>query len=71
MENMPDKKPMKMDDIMELIAGLARSTGSYGRMLEELQTIKEYNPECWNAIAEDWENHEFMDPVEFIMYIEG
>lgn len=65
------KKPMKMDDIMEVIEGLARSTGSYGRLLIELRELEEYDPQGWEDLKAEWEAKEFKDPLDLIFYLEG
>lgn len=54
---------MDRNDILELIEGLAKSQGLYGRLLEY---IKE-NPEYLDHL----EQQNFKEPVDLVIYIEG
>lgn len=59
---------MKMEDIIKLIRGLAKSQGFYGRLLE---SISELDDESYGKLAELWESKKFTDDLDFILYIEG
>ena len=59
---------MKMEDIIKLIRELAKSQGFYGRLLE---SILELDNESYEELAGLWENKNFADGLDFILYIEG
>ena len=61
---------MKMNEILDLIRGLAQSQGSYGRMYRDIMEIKETNPEGYQELVAEWEAKNFKDPLDFILYIE-
>lgn len=62
---------MKIDDIMELIKGLAKSQGMYGRLYETLIEMQEDDPEEWEGLVQELEAKAFKDPLDFIMWYEG
>lgn len=61
---------MKMDKIMKLIRELAKSQGFYGRLYERLIELKENAPEAYEKVKKYWEDKNFKDPLDFILYIE-
>lgn len=61
---------MSFDKILELIKQLARSQGSYGRLLQNIMELKENDSESYEELKEHWENLHFKDWMEFILYIE-
>lgn len=61
---------MKMNEILDLIRGLARSQGFYGRMYRDIMEIKETNPEGYEELTAEWEAQNFKEPLDFILYCE-
>lgn len=57
---------MKRDQILQLIKDLARSQGSYGRML---RSIEEMDFDTKEKMWELFEAQEFKDPVDFVLFI--
>lgn len=58
---------MKFEDIMDLIEGLARCQGYYGRLLEAIHNLDEEDLE---SVKQEWEAQNFKEPVDFILYME-
>ena len=71
MEALPKKAGMTMDDIMRTIRDLAFSQGCYGRLYSYLKETKEYDPDHFIEIADEWESQKFNSPVDFILYLES
>ena len=61
---------MTFDKILELIKQLARSQGSYGRLLHDIMELKENDSDSYEELKEHWEWMKFKDWMEFILYIE-
>ena len=61
---------MKIDQILDIILGLSRSQGFYGRLYESLMIEKESNPENWKMSVETLEGQDFKDPVDVVLYFE-
>lgn len=59
---------MKFEEIMEVIKSLAKSQGSYGRLLNN---INELDDESKAELKADWESRNFKDSVDFILYLES
>ena len=59
---------MKREEIMQLIKDLAKSQGSYGRMLRSINELDEHD---YNKLMSVLEEQQFKDPVDFVMFIEG
>jgi len=64
-----DKTYLNRNDIINGIKSLARTQGMYGRLLENLQTLSEKNPEEYNRIMAELEDAKFKDIADFVMYI--
>ena len=62
---------MKRDELMEVIYSLAGSKGFYNRLANSLAYMKEHDTEMYNNILTAWEDMNFTDSVDFIMYLEG
>jgi hypothetical protein len=58
---------MKREEIMELISGLARSTGWYGRLY---LSIMEMDEEDRNDYFEYLEEQDFKSDLDFILWYE-
>lgn len=61
---------MKMNEILDLIRGLAQSQGMYGRLYAELMRLKGEEPETYEEVKEDWEARNFKEPLDFILFFE-
>ena len=61
---------MKIDEILDVIAGLAKSQGFYGRLLENLLGIRDNSPEEWANVVEDLEALNFKEPLDVVLYFE-
>ena len=59
---------MKMEEIMKLIEMLAKSNGFYSRLLNEIAELPEH---VYNELKEDWEEQNFTDDIEFILWLES
>ena len=46
---------MSFDKILELIKQLARSQGSYGRLLQNIMELKENDSDSYEELKEHWE----------------
>lgn len=66
-----DGEYMTRDDILSTIRQLSMSQGFYGRMLDSLEDMREYDYDAYNDLMAEWESKKFRDPVDFIMYVEG
>ncbi len=61
---------MKIEQILEIILDLSRSQGFYGRLYEELITLKEECTPAWNVVVETLEAQDFKEPLDLILYLE-
>ena len=62
---------MKMAELLNIIKQLANSQGFYGRLLRELEEIKQQEPAKYADIVEKWEAKNFTDSLQFILWLEG
>ena len=62
---------MNRYEILDTIKSLACSQGFYGRLLSSLMELKDNNSDAYNELMESWENENFSDAVDFVMFIEG
>lgn len=61
---------MKRDDILNVFAELAQSQGFYGRLLRDLMEMKDEDPELYERVMTHWEEQDFHDALDLILYIE-
>lgn len=59
---------MKMEEIMRLIEMLAKSNGFYSRLLNQIAELPEH---VYNELKKEWEEQNFKDDIEFILWLEG
>lgn len=59
-----------VEKVIEVVQMLSRSQGFYGRLLEEIMYIKEYEPEQFETFKEVIEEQEFKDPVDVVLFFE-
>lgn len=58
---------MNRDEIMDVIVGLSRSQGFYGRILEAIRGL---DNDSRNELFDHLESCNFSDPVDLVMYFE-
>ena len=61
---------MKMSEILDAIASLARSQGFYGRLLRGLTEVKENDPERYGKIKNELEEQKFGSVVDMVLFFE-
>ena len=61
---------MKINEILDAIATLARSQGFYGRLLRGLTEVKENDPERYNEIKNELEGKNFGSVIDMVMFFE-
>ena len=59
-----------VEKVIEVVQMLSHSQGFYGRLLEEINYIKEYEPEKFETFKEIIEEQEFKDPVDVVLFFE-
>lgn len=59
---------MKEKEILEALRQLARSQGSYGRLLDSIQDLPKHD---YRELFDILEAQNFSDPVDLILYVEG
>ena len=61
---------MKMSEILDAIASLARSQGFYGRLLRDLMRINENDPVRYGKIKSKLEEQKFGSVVDMVLFFE-
>lgn len=61
---------MKMNQILRLIESLSHSQGFYGRLLESILELKQYNPGAYEQLVKDLESKNFKDDLDVIQFFE-
>ena len=61
---------MKIDEILDVIVGLASSQGFYGRLYESLMDVKHNQPEYWVELVGQLEAQNFKEPLDVVLYFE-
>ena len=61
---------MTIDQILEVISGLSRSQGHWGRLLEEILEAKEQDPKKYEEWAKGMEDKNFSDALEVVLFFE-
>lgn len=56
--------------VIEVIEMLSHSQGFYGRLLEEIVYIQEYEPEKFETFKEVIESQGFENPVDVVLFFE-
>lgn len=56
---------------MATIRMLSRSQGMYGRLLEDLEWLRDNDPYEFDAIMDELESKNFVDEVDLVLYLEG
>lgn len=61
---------LTIEQILGIISGLAKSQGSYGRLLEEILDSKRENPKAYEEWARGMEAKNFADALEVALFFE-
>ena len=56
--------------VIDVVKMLSHSQGFYGRLLEEIMYIQEYEPEKFETFKEVIEDQGFKDPVDVVLFFE-
>lgn len=59
---------MKMNEILDVIASLARSYGCYARLLRGLKLLEKQDPELYSMIANQLEGQKFGSVKDIAMF---
>ncbi len=59
-----------VEKVIEVVQMLSHSQGFYGRLLEEIMYIQEYEPEKFETFKQIIEEQEFTNPVDVVLFFE-
>jgi hypothetical protein len=59
-----------VEQVIEVVKMLSRSQGFYGRLLERIMYLKEYEPEDFETFKQVVEEQGFKDPVDVVLFFE-
>lgn len=62
---------MKREEILRLFRSLSKGNGYYGRLVKDLEELKEINPKYYEDIMIDLENQNFQTPLDVVLFVEG
>lgn len=62
---------MKREEILRLFRSLSKGNGYYGRLVKDLEELKEINTESYESIMLDLENQNFQTPLDVVLFVEG
>lgn len=57
-------------DVIELVEQLSHSQGYYGRLLDRILYLQEFEPETFREFKEVIEEQKFQDPVDVVLFFE-
>lgn len=63
-------KGYNVEQVIEVVQMLSNSQGFYGRLLEEINYIKEYEPDKFEVFKEVIEEQGFENPVDVVLFFE-
>lgn len=63
-------KGYDVEQVIEVVQMLSNSQGFYGRLLEEIMYIKEYEPDKFETFKEVIEAQGFENPVDVVLFFE-
>jgi hypothetical protein len=66
----PSSRYLTIEQILGIVSGLAKSQGSYGRLLDEILNSKRENPEAYEEWARGMEAKNFADALEAVLFFE-
>ena len=61
----------EFNDVINVLIELSHSQGFYGRLLNSIYELMEYEPERFDMLVEEIENANFRNSLDVIMYFEG
>ena len=64
-------KGYTVDQVIEVIEMLSHSQGFYGRLLKDINYMKEYEPDKFEDFKWIIELKEFRTPIDVVMFFEG
>ena len=72
MENTMEKKTdgYDVEQVIGVVKMLSNSQGFYGRLLEQILYLQEYEPEAFEEFKEVVEEQHFKDPVDVVLFFE-
>ena len=59
-----------VEKVIEVVQMLSHSQGFYGRLLEEINYIQEYEPEKFEVFKQVIEEQGFTNPVDVVLFFE-
>ena len=63
-------KGYDVNQVIEVVQMLSRSQGFYGRLLEQILYLKEYEPENFETFKYVIEEQDFNDPLDVVLFFE-
>lgn len=63
-------KGYDVEQVIEVVQMLSHSQGFYGRLLKEINYIKDYEPEKFETFKEVIEAQGFENPVDVVLFFE-
>jgi hypothetical protein len=72
MANAMEKKAdgYDVEQVIGVVKMLSNSQGFYGRLLEQILYLQEYEPESFEEFKEVVEEQHFKDPVDVVLFFE-
>ena len=70
-KNNNNKFIFEWEDIFDVIYSLSHSQGFYGRLLRDLETLRNNDEEAWENFVIEIESQNFTSMLDVIMYFEG
>lgn len=64
------KGEMKINDILDVIRGLAQCQGFYGRLYRNLMEIKRDDKATWRKLVRELEKQKFKTPLDVVYFFE-
>ena len=59
-----------VEQVIGVVKMLSNSQGFYGRLLERILYLQEYEPEAFEEFKEIVEDQNFKDPVDVVLFFE-
>ena len=69
--NSDNRLVFDFNDVLNVILELSHSQGFYGRLLNTIYELMEYDPERFDMFVEEIENADFRSSLDVVMYFEG
>lgn len=65
-----EKKAMTGEEVIDVIRMLSQSQGFYGRLLQNIEQLKQYDPDQYEEYLSELESMNFKDSVDVVLYFE-